>query len=460
MKRSLFIIICILFICEVTRAQKEDSCYTDIDALITDDYKTLDIFEYEDGGIWFVTEKGISIYKEGSFETINKKSNLIKNPIGAVLKDSKNRVWVGTGAPDPEIFTDGIATAPLYKGGFVMYDGTEWHTFRTNDLGIDAPLVTQIYETSSGDIWFVVRSSVRFNDALSIGGLIRFSEGEWTSYKNDDFPCYKCKNVDGLQEDKNGRLWIWSDGTVFYYEDGAFGTISKEDGFKAKGTLSAVFMDSKHNLWLGSGGRIGRYDGTSWQTYSTKEGAPPMLYLPLAFVEMPDATLVMIAQNGLYVYEASDRWKRYKFDSVTFNGKAEEFQFSYGFDSKGDLWVAHRKNIVKFDGKELLQFKKNLESNLIIDAADRVWAPTRKGMEIYEKGQWTLKKEMGNVFGILNYQGEFWVLTKRNGVWRVSDNQWEHISEGNGLPSNRVNMGYVSDDGSVWISTTKGLCRF
>ena len=355
---------------------------------------------------------------------------------------------------------DGFATASLFEGGVAMYDGEQWHTFETDEMGIDAPMITQIYETSSGELWFVVKSTLREKSTLHVEGLLLFKEGEWTSYQGDDFPCLGCKSIDGLQEDPSGRIWFWSDGGIFYYENGVFARLSKDERHKPNGKVTAAYIDSRNNLWLGSGGKVGKYDGNSWTTYTKKEGLPPQLYSPLNFVEMPDGSMVLIAQNGIYHNTGNQSWQAHKFGSVTFNGNKEKWQHSYGLNSEGHLWVAHRKNLVKFDGMELIHEKKNLSDNLMVDAQDRVWAPTGKGLEIYDHGQWGLNKDIDNVFGYLNSNGAVWVLTKRAGAWKFKNNTWDHYSKENTLPSNRVNMGYVSDDGSVWISTSKGMCRF
>ena len=48
-------------------------------------------------------------------EKSDKKTELLKNKIGAYLVDSKDRIWIGTGTPD--MFFDSYAFGQLYQGG-------------------------------------------------------------------------------------------------------------------------------------------------------------------------------------------------------------------------------------------------------------------------------------------------------------------------------------------------------
>ena len=86
MKISLSLMVLMLSVIQLAFSQIKTECFTDVEVLITDDYRTLGIFEYKDGSIWFVTEKGISIFSDDDFKTVNKANKLVRNPIGAYLK--------------------------------------------------------------------------------------------------------------------------------------------------------------------------------------------------------------------------------------------------------------------------------------------------------------------------------------------------------------------------------------
>ncbi|MBT8311969.1 MAG: hypothetical protein HKP23_03930, partial [Flavobacteriaceae bacterium] len=137
--------------------QEKWTCYTDKSELLMDNQIVLGAFEYTDGSLWVVTNRGINTLKDGKWETINRKTDLLKNQIGSYMLDSQNRIWIGSGSPD--MFFDGYVTRELYKGGVIIYDGKEWKPTFTNDMGINAAVVNKMFEASNGDIWLGVTAS-------------------------------------------------------------------------------------------------------------------------------------------------------------------------------------------------------------------------------------------------------------------------------------------------------------
>ncbi len=60
---------------------------------------------------------------------------------------------------------------------------------------------------------------------------------------------------------------------------------------------------------------------------------------------------------------------------------------------------------------------------------------------------------------IQDNSGGVWALSKNKGVKRYKDGKWQLFTKDNKLPSNRILMGHVSKDGTVWIGTSKGVCK-
>jgi hypothetical protein len=51
--------------------------------------------------------------------------------------------------------------------------------------------------------------------------------------------------------------------------------------------ITSVLQDTDGNLWFGSWGGVSRYDGTSWQTFTTKIGLVPNAVFILGTVLIP-----------------------------------------------------------------------------------------------------------------------------------------------------------------------------
>ena len=402
-------------------SQETWTCYTDKEELLIDNQLVLGVFEYIDGSTWFVTRRGVNIFKDGKWNTINKKTELLKNQIGSYLLDSNNRVWIGSGSPD--MFFDGYALGQLYQGGVVIYNGEEWNPMNTKEMGIKAPVITEMYEALNGDIWLGVSSVKPGYEKQALfpkGALLRLAKdtGEWAVYKQKEMPCFECHFVKDFYEDENGKLFFIADNGIYYFEDGVFHSVIKDNKdfrFVHGGWITAKYIDSNNNLWLGAPGTIARYDGKSWRSFNRKNGLPSKENHPYGFVETPDDKIMMTTVNGLYTYDGNDQWEQEKLKVI--------FGNSY-FDDQG-----------------------------------RHWIPTQKGLIIRDGANESINKDISKVTRFFeDNNGGLWAIYRGKGIKRYKDGEWQTFNEDNKLPSDRITMYHVMEDGTVWLGTNKGIC--
>ncbi len=276
-----------------------------------DDHITMGMFDHVDGSMWIVTNKGINIFKGGEWSTINKKTDLMKNKIGSYMVDSQDRVWVGTGTPD--IFFDGYVLGELYDGGIMIYDGEKWEPMNTTDMGIKTPVITRMYQATNGDIWLgvsAVTPGAERGGLFAKGALVRYFDGQWKVYKGNDVPCVDCHFVKGFYEDDNGKMFFFADFGVFYFENGLFHSVKKDNEefkFSRGDYITSRFKDSQNNLWLGTPGRIAKYDHKTWRSFNRKNGLPSMDSPPYGFVETPDGKIMMTLMVWGFVCRAAIR---------------------------------------------------------------------------------------------------------------------------------------------------------
>ena len=422
MKSFSSILVILLLISEPISAQERWTCYNNKEELLMDNQLFLGAFEYVDGSTWFVTDKGINIFKEGEWIIHSKKTELLKNKVGAYLVDSQNRIWIGTGAPD--MFFDGYALGQLYEGGIVIYDGEKWEAKQTKDLGINSPVITRMYESSNGDIWMGVSSVTPGMEKQALfpkGALLRLSRetGEWTDYREKDVPCFECHFVKGFYEGANGRMHFLARNGVYYFENGEFTSVVKDNvdfKFPYGQWITARFEDSKGNLWLGAPGRVARHDGKNWISFNRKNGLPPVERMPYGFLETPEGKIIMSATNGLYTFNGKDQWEQ------------DKIKYLYG--------------------------------NARMDNQNRIWIPTDKGLIIRDGNSDNLNKDLKKIYSFLEDQnGAVWALASGGGIHRYKDGHWATFDKNNKLPSDRITMIYPSESGPVWIGTNKGICR-
>jgi len=400
---------------KISNAQEKWTCYTDDKLLLMDDYSTLGVFEYTDGSLWMITDRGINIFDGNQWEKIDNKTDAMNRSISSYLVDSKNRIWVGS---NKDVYY-GPAFLYSYDDGVVIFDGNNWSSKRTKDLGFKAPVVTKMFESSNGDIWLGVSTHSAYAEKSSVlakGAILRYSNDEWSVYRYKDILCLTCDFVKGFSEDADGKLWLWGTQGLAYFEDGKFHCMTKKNGYLKRGQrINATFIDSNNKFWIGGPGKAARWDGDSWTTYTRKNGLAAIDWGVYGFSETSDGEMVVAVGNGVYRYDGIGEWSR--------------------------------------DKKEVLS------SNIYIDKQDRTWVPTFKGLEIRDGDEATLDKELTAVGRIISDKnGGIWAFSPKDGAKRLKDGEWKHYTEKNQLPSSRINMAYVTDDGTIWIGTKKGIC--
>lgn len=395
--------------------QETWTCYTDDKFLLMNYYDTLGVFEYTDGTLWIITDRGINIFDGKHWKRIDNKSDTMNKSISSYLVDSKNQVWVGSN--QDSYFGPSLVNS--YNDGVVVYDGNTWRSMRTKDLGFKAPVVTNMFESRNGDIWLSVSSQREGEEVNNIylakGALLRLSNEEWIVYKAKDLPCSNCEFVKSFYEAKNGRLYIMAGAGLYYFEDDSFHHINKDEGYSLRNAPTAMFIDSKKNFWVGGRAKIAIFNGAEWQSFNRKNGLPAVEWPPIGFSETTDGKIIMTARNGIFHYDNAGQWHQ------------ERIKFLYG--------------------------------NSYVDKENRIWILKGKGLMIKEGEEITVHKDISKVWTIIEDKaGGVWALSQNDGAKRLKDGQWQLFNKDNHLPSDKILSGFVAKDGKIWIATRKGVC--
>ena len=90
----------------------------------------------------------------------------------------------------------------------------------------------------------------------------------------------------GIQQDRDGSLWIGTrGGGLARFKDGSFTTYSEKDGLATSG-IQALFMDRDNTLWIGTRQGLNRFKDGRFTTYTVNDG----LYLELRATTSPKTT--------------------------------------------------------------------------------------------------------------------------------------------------------------------------
>ncbi len=255
------------------------------------------------GNLWFgTTENGLYKYDGKSFNQFLKADGLNSNSVNHILEDKEGKLWIGTKnglcVYDGKAFTEIQIQLPknlppntnaLYQthsvfdilqdqagklwfvtiDGVYTYDGKSFTLFiideaanggmSTNDK------VECIFEDKAGNLWFGGRTNE---------GVYRYDGKSVTNLKLDvlfqDGPKPKAHRWAWPQvQDKNGNIWFSNWGGAYRYDGTSFTSFSKRDGLS--NNVTRIIEDKKGNIWFGGGGLF-RYDGKSFTRFTKKDG--------------------------------------------------------------------------------------------------------------------------------------------------------------------------------------------
>jgi len=210
------------------------------------------------------------------------------------------------------------------------------------------------------------------------------------------------KGIHDITEDKNGNIWAAT------YDDGAYmisGNNVKEFNEKnglSWSSLKAVYVDSKNNVWIGTG-----------KTKITADG------------------------KGVCIYDGS-KWKYF----TEKDGLASDAVFSFFEDSKGRMWSGTAKGICLLKGEKWVTIDSISPSRFTApaffeDKTGNVWFMYEGG--VFKYGNNGLKT-FDSSSGLALKQTLSWTIDKEGAIWfghvrrhfsKFSNDKFETFDVGN-----------------------------
>jgi ligand-binding sensor domain-containing protein len=335
--------------------------------------------------LWLGLANGVIRYDTTTHDTheiytaARTSGGLLSNGVYAVRLDPRGRVWIGT-----------------YGGGLSMFDRTQWLTFTPYGAGRAAtygPDWTPYPPGRGlGDLWVY---DVAFDGrggtwVATWKGLSRFDGTDCVPVANerpdgaspDPPPCgfvtYTVENglvdkwVYAIAVDRDGALWLGTEGGVNRFDGTRWTTYTHRDGLGADpATLPsktageppsphhaseykdigranpnyvlAIAIDAKGAKWFGTwGAGLSRFDGRRWTTFTQADGLGGN-YIHALGVDR-EGLLWAGTDGGASWYDGA-RWRTY----TTRDGLLDNNVFSMAFDEHGVRWFGTWKGLSKLE---------------------------------------------------------------------------------------------------------------
>ena len=281
------------------------------------------------------------------------------------------------------------------------------------DQGLPNNTVTGIAQTPDGYLW-----------CGTYDGVVRFDGARFVRVGPDDSTHQQANRIQCLLVDRQGHLWIGTDGAgVLRYAEGHLTPVTGHDG-DSRDAVRSIAEDGAGNLWLGTRGGLGR---------------------------LTKGHVTWFTEAAGFANTSKSTW-------------------SVATDSDGRVWAADWGNLRSFQGGvfetvlsggNLMQPLRSVHVN-----GTNIWAGMLgQAMRRRAGGHWERLDDAGLFAGVevtsfcQTRSGDLWVGT-RKGLHRRRGQRWTTITARNGLVSGEVRMLFEDREGNLWVGTgTAGMAR-
>ena len=208
----------------------------------------LSLTEDRAGSLWLgAVSGGLTRYTDGRFRLYTKRDGLSSDFVRTLLADRAGNVWIGTRG-----------------GGLNLFRDERFTAYTTKD-GLPSDQILTLAEDRNGSLWIGTSK-----------GLARFEQGRFTVYTTrDGLPHDRVNALWPEHKETCGELWVGTGGGLCRLTRGRCIVDGGPVQALTHGSVTALYEDRQHNLWVGTAGNglFLRRDGGFTQ-YTVRDGLP------------------------------------------------------------------------------------------------------------------------------------------------------------------------------------------
>lgn len=430
-----------------------------------------------DEKFWIGTEGGLIVlnsrlndYKVYSHNP-NDEQSLGSDAVWAILKDSRNNLWIGTWAGGLNLFNRNTKTFSHFipennnpqslgstnvfgiiedKDGYLwiacMNGGLNRYDYRTNTFrqyradfqsgnSISGDWVQTILESSNGELWVSTSVGVDLFDKKT-EQFIHFTNND------ADSTSISYNGATVIFEDSKGNIWLGTEGGLnsFIREDSSFIYYQEEDGLPDN-SVKGICEDDHGNLWLSTNrglskffGGINRPEKPVFENYDVNDGLQGNEFNRRSFFKDKEGFMYFGGTNGFNVFHP-DSLKRNTFippvvltDFLLFNkpvkiGDNDSPLKSHIGDAK-EITLSYKHTVItfKFAALDYLAPGKN-QYKYFMKGFDEDWHEVGNKREVtytnLDPGKYIFKVKGSNNDGTWNDEGVSLVINILPPWWQT-----------------------------------------
>ncbi|GGF73780.1 ligand-binding sensor domain-containing diguanylate cyclase [Alteromonas lipolytica] len=431
-----------------------------------------------DGNLWLATE-GQGLYRQsptGERLQLTTAEGLPSNVVSSVLADNEGAIWVGTGRGLVRLNTNANDFAPQLISSlpavpvlsFTHYQdslliGTERGLYQLKNDKVS------IYSEALQKL--PVSALLAFDDQMWIGttdrGLFRLSERGLESL--DMAAGLPNNRILSLFRDREGSIWVGTNGGLFRLRDAPFVTLTSEQGL-AGNYIRSVLAHSDGSIWVGSSRGISRItpQGTERVDISAYSDGQSVLSL----VEAPDGSVwIGTYSDGVLQWQNNKIVRQYN----RTNGLLANEVRAIAVAPDGGLWVgtAYGLNFVDQHGITSYTTQDGLPTpfvmGLYLHHDGRLFIGTGGGVAIRQPDgeiqaldiSYLDDAEYAFGFAPDPVADRLWMSTDRGLVaFDLNNGTLAMLGREAGLPFDKVFQAVIDNERNLWLSSNRGILYF
>ncbi len=343
--------------------------------------------------------------------------------------------------------------------GLVRFDGVRFTTFnRSNTPGIGGNRFSPLFCAADGDVWA----------GTELGGVTQYHRGRFTTYTmRDGLPS---NEVAGISGDGGGNLWVIANGFLaqWHAADRQFIVSSRQEDRYS----NSLTPDGRAGFWRTDETTLHLFLHCQESRYALPAGWHDHAAAQDAGVDLK-GDIWLASRTGNFARLIDGRWSNilHGRNGKSVGGAQNAFTTDYR-DSLENVWHCE---IVCYPGVGVVRYM-NLPpgtqpariafNTLFEDREGNIWLSTN-GQGLYRVRSQTIhvfSKEQGlpdsNVYPIYQSRDEtIWIGTWDGGLTEVRDGKSKIYTTADGLASNRVTAIAEDREGVLWVAVYDGLHR-
>ncbi|MGD1098402.1 MAG: two-component regulator propeller domain-containing protein, partial [Bryobacteraceae bacterium] len=269
-----------------------------------------------------------------------------------------------------------------------------------------------------------------------------------------------------LFEDREGDIWVATEGGLDRFRDLPVATLSAAEGL-SPGTVGSVYASNKGGVWVGTGRGLNRINGKSIDVIGKADGLPSAIVK--AIVEDRTGTLWVDTDAGL-AYSQLGRFQPFSMSGT----RRIRSIVAAAEDRDGCLWLSDlEQGLIQVRNRSAAQvipwsrFDNRQAWALAPDSGGGgIWIGFGQGGLVHftPKGvtdSYTTANGLGGgrVTDLhLSQDGTLWIATEQ-GLSALRGGRLATLTTAAGLPCDRIHAMVEDDDGALWLNTACGLVR-